>query len=238
MSDGDTVYPYASEIEIEDALGVNAKDVSVKIEPVQDLHGYDKPWAGGAGKNKLPMTVAGIKSANTSGTWSGNAYTINGVTFTILTDSDGNVTGIKVNGTASADSIFKLAIMPIKADTSYVMNGCPQTGSQSTYVLYVDGKPTSYFDYGNGVTWSSVGSDTSYDIRIFVANGYNSNNLTFLPMIRLSTVSDATFEPYENICPISGFTETGVVVEGKNLYNPTTLVSGYYIDKNFAISIS
>jgi hypothetical protein len=76
------------------------------IDAVQDLHGYDHPWLGGAGKNKLPMTVEGIKVLNTNGNWSGNVYTYNGGTFTILTDNDGNVTGIKINGTFSSQPLI------------------------------------------------------------------------------------------------------------------------------------
>ena len=37
-----------------------------------------------------------------------------------------------------------------------------------------------------------------------VKNGVTLENIMFEPMIRLSTETDATFEPYANICPISG----------------------------------
>lgn len=39
-------------ISISDASGLNAKACSVDLLPIQDLHGYDSPWVGGAGKNK------------------------------------------------------------------------------------------------------------------------------------------------------------------------------------------
>ena len=39
----------------DDAISI--QDLVVDINPVQDLHGYDKPWAGGNGKNKLPNTA-------------------------------------------------------------------------------------------------------------------------------------------------------------------------------------
>ena len=39
--------------------------LQVALEPIQPLHGYDKPWVGGGGKNKLPLTVDGIKALNT-----------------------------------------------------------------------------------------------------------------------------------------------------------------------------
>ena len=53
-------------ITVNDAAPVNAVDVSVDIEPVQDLHGYDHPWVGGAGKNILPLTISRIKELNTA----------------------------------------------------------------------------------------------------------------------------------------------------------------------------
>ena len=55
---GDAVeYPYADVITIEDAIPANLADCTVKIEPVQDLHGYDKPWVGGANTNKLDTST-------------------------------------------------------------------------------------------------------------------------------------------------------------------------------------
>ena len=49
-----TVYPYADVIIIPDAVPANLADCSVKIEPVQDLHGQSAPYVGGAGRQKLP----------------------------------------------------------------------------------------------------------------------------------------------------------------------------------------
>ena len=39
-----------------------------------------------------------------------------------------------------------------------------------------------------------------------------SGTITFKPMIRLSTVADDTFQPYSNICPITGHTGLNVYV--------------------------
>ena len=37
----------------QNALAVPAASLEATIEPIQPLHGYDHPWAGGAGKNKF-----------------------------------------------------------------------------------------------------------------------------------------------------------------------------------------
>ena len=48
-----------------------------EINPTQDLHGYDKPWAGGAGKNKLDISsVTTSTSANWGVTISNDELTI------------------------------------------------------------------------------------------------------------------------------------------------------------------
>lgn len=64
-----TTYPYADVITIKDAVPANLAACSVKIEPVQDLHGYDKPWVGGAGKNKLPPIEPTSDGYASSGTF-------------------------------------------------------------------------------------------------------------------------------------------------------------------------
>ncbi len=192
------------------------------IQGNQDLHGQMHPWVGGAGKNKLPMTVSGIKSVNTSGTWSGNSYTLNGVTFTILVDNADNVIGIRANGTASGgNSSLKLGSYMVTSDAS-IMNGCPSGGISSTYRMYIEttssGTPNWVNDYGDGVT--ITGRDTgTFPVYALVVNGASVNNIVFYPMIRLSTESDPTFAPYSNICPITAYTEGEIGVRGKNLFD-------------------
>lgn len=216
-----TTYPYADVITIEDAVPANLADCSVKIEPVQDLHGYYKPWVGGAGKNKLPMTVDGIKAANSGATWTGNSTTINGVAFTILTDNDGNVTGINVNGTAVQDTEFY-----VFRDTSnscpfngMLLNGCIN-GSDATYDLRVSDQTTTSTKQttGDGEI-INVTATGQWRCSIMIRSGYVASNQMFYPMIRLATETDATFAPYTNICPISGHTEASVQRDGKNLFD-------------------
>lgn len=188
----------------------------VNVEAVQDLHGYDNPWVGGAGKNKLPMTVDGIKAFNISGTWSGNAYTINGVTFTILTDNGGNVTGINANGTASVETLFIVGMIEEKPSVDAYLNGCPNGGSVTTYRLTANRAGS---DTGNGfVIYPS--SDWNKYVSIYIFNSFTVNNLIFKPMVRIS--GDPTFEPYSNICPIEGWDSGEISVVGKNWLPPTT----------------
>ena len=192
--------------------------LQVALEPIQDLHGYANPWVGGAGKNLLPMTVESIKAANSTRTWTGNSTTISDVTFTIDTDSDGNVIGISTSGTASALIMFQVTGDIISSTfDGKVLNGCPASGSASTYrLLCLETGTAKATDTGSGATISGISANNSIQIRI--NSGTNMSGKVFYPMIRNSSES-ATFSPYTNICPISGRTGTGVDSHGRNWWD-------------------
>lgn len=223
------------------AENIPVKDLQVAIEPVQDLHGYDKPWVGGAGKNKLPMTVEGIKATNTVGSWSGNVYTVSDVTFTVGTDSAGNVVSITANGTPSANASCFLTNGYLTASgyDGMLFNGCPSGGSASTYAFRIglgNGVwTTDIKDTGSGGT-ISVGNYTTIRPAVSIFQGYTANNIVFKPMIRESSVSDATYAPYSNICPITGFASAKVTKCGKNLFDLESVTNNYYINVSGVIT--
>lgn len=208
------------------------RKLEVAIEPQQDLHGYDNPWVGGSGKNKLPMTVDGIKALNTTGTWSGNSYTQTGVTFTIQTDADGNVIGIKANGNATADIVFMCGNYILKAGSSIKYSGSANGSSNTFWVVYHGYRKAPD---GDGIAdRTSASTDWDGNLEIHISNGVSLSNQMFYPMIRLATVSDETFAPYSNICPISGWDEVNVGVVGKNFLNTsgTDTNNGYVYGKS------
>ncbi len=156
-------------------------------------------------KNLLPISLNYLKSINTHGTWNGNAYTVDGVTYTVNTDSHGNIANITTSGTASTNSAMNI----YGTDASYgennfsgmILNGCPSGGGTAStdyrIVAFVgnsqDGTSHSTInDTGDGVTLTNA----SY-LRIYlrVPNGYSSS-LVFKPMIRLASDTDNTYQPY------------------------------------------
>lgn len=197
-----------------------SKSTLIDLEPIQDLHGFTKPWVGGAGKNKLPLVISTIKTVNTAGTWNDNVFTHNnGGKFTILTDNDNNVVGIKLSDTFSAESNLTLTTT---GDLGF--NGNILTGGQTNEVsifAYDDTLGQSAMDSsGVGVTIP----DTFHNYRIVIRSKQKqySTQITCLPMIRLSSVTDSTFEPYTNIASISGRSSVDIDGCGKNLL-PLTL---------------
>ena len=196
----------------------------IDLDLVQDLHGYDKPWVGGSGKNKFPLSVADIKSANTNGTWSGNVYTFNGVTYTLETDSDGNLVDIIVNGkatpgtsdlylSASGSTRKTLNNFGLVIGSSYIL-----TGGGTSAVLMYNGQAYNIENTSASPTTFTVDSAIFFPaIRVTFNN--TANNEVIRPMTRLSTETDATFEPYTNICGITGHSSVEVGVYGKNLFD-------------------
>ena len=176
------------------------KSCVADINPVQDLHGYDAPWPAGGGKNKLPLTY--------------QTRTINEVTFTV--HDDGTVTA---NGTATATIAYELSSYTVTADTSIIYNGI-SGGGQDTYSInckkdsiwlgdvYSGDSPAKTVNVGNVLTYTIV-----------VRSGATLNNVVFQPMIRFASVSDATYAPYSNICPISGWSEMDLNVSGVNVWD-------------------
>lgn len=183
-----------------------AIDIQADIVAVQP-NDYDSVWVGGAGKNKLPNNL-------TSGSGSGLTWTVN---------ADGS---IKITGTASATEDIEIYNSGNEAQGlqgSFILNGSTG-GSSYTYRIACRIRDTSantnrYVSAPNGdLSVSTSASEVINRVYIPVNSGtaLGTSGKVFYPMLRLSSVSDATFEPYSNICPISGFTEVKVYV------SPTT----------------
>jgi hypothetical protein len=214
----------------EDGLDVNMVDVKCAIEPVQDLHGYDNPCPAGGGKNLLPITLSILKANNTFGTWADNVYTYNNVTFTVSVNAEGYVTKIVVNGTASSSAPFVLTETVTHNEwIGKIVNGAPEgSGYSNSYISIwnkTDNTDGGVYDMGSGMTIPDTLEDKLFRIYISVSSGKTNSNRVFYPMLRLSTITDATFAPYSNVCPITGWTGANVTRTGKNLL-PNNCTSG------------
>lgn len=211
-------------ITVTDALARPAVDLQSEITATQNLNGYEYPWVGGAGKNLLSMTIDGIKALNTVGTWSGNAYTYKGITYTLQADDGNNITGILVNGTSTGWGILIIGETNLISDTSYVFN----TTNPTPPNMYITLATASWEKSGEKVLTESTMqiefTATATETRLsYIGLDGSANNVLVQPMIMLSTESDATFTPYSNICPISGRTEVNVTRTGKNWYFSKTV---------------
>ena len=190
--------------------------LDVDIEPVQDLHGYDYPWPAGGGKNKLDMKV-----------YNGGSYNVPVGTQFTLTESATQFTKSGNNYTVSTSSTWRYFTVyaPVKANSSYylgyVLSATGATCGYSMYLLDEDYKVlTIYNNTDNPGTRNWVittTNDTAYVCIVFTNRGTAVNTLTISePQLVLSS-SATPYEPYENICPISGHDSAQLFRTGKNL---------------------
>ena len=174
------------------------KSLTASIVPVQDLHGYDSPWAGGAGKNKLNLstrasaTIQGItsevKADNTvvaSGTSTGNGDIICPVE-TPFTMANGETYTISLSGTDIRDRILTIFI-----GTSYINIGSINSGEHK-------------------FTFTFTRDVLCNQVMFRASNGATVNINAKLQIEKGSTAT--SYAPYSNICPISGWTEEVITV--------------------------
>jgi hypothetical protein len=110
---------------------------------------------------------------------------------------------ITLNGTVSLTDFVNIAnstrLQLPKGE--YILSGCPQGGSESTYymttMIKTNGEYIEYIDTGEGVKFT-IDSENSifYVCRINIIGGQVYDNLTFYPMIRKASITDNTYEPY------------------------------------------
>ena len=148
-------------------------------------------------KNVLPMTLAGIKSLNTLGTWSGNAYTYRNTTITVLTDNDDNVIGFNIDGTVGSGGVTFYIInnVAIPYNGTYKFTTTNGLGNGVAVLDYVFSDTSQHTEvYTQNIT-KEISSNLT-DLHIYLWGGRTFDNIIMQPMMMLSTESDATFAPY------------------------------------------
>ena len=144
-------------------------------------------------KNLAPVTYDSIKTAlaTSSIVLNGNNQAVkNGITLTVVSDSKGNVAKCNVNGTASADTYFRL----------WVTSALNSFGSDPlNSILY----PTKgNYTISSGTDSEDVAfvyqpniSDEYSGCYIRIDNG-KTVNVDVYPMLRYASIADDTYAPY------------------------------------------
>ena len=139
------------ESEFEDAP---LKSCIVRVEPVQDLHGYDHPWPAGGGKNLIENSVYVIPDTSSAEKiWTGN---LNG-TYTISIDKRG-ITSVAV---------------PSQAAGRCTVDGVAHYLGYNTGYITVSGNLTDISIYGSSAYARMVGT-----LRIQLESGSTATTWT------------------------------------------------------------
>ena len=145
----------------------------------------------GGAKNRLPFNdLAVIKAKNTGGTWVDNAYTWNGITFTINSDFSITAEGTATGGNAvlilSQTGGFSIE------EGSWILSGCPEGGSGTTYNITIAGTAS---DTGNTAEFTAASAKL---VRLYVISGTTADGLIFKPMVCSKAAWDISqaYQPY------------------------------------------
>lgn len=191
-------------------------------ENVRPISGWTGCKVGRAGKNLLPVDADVIKSFNTSGTWSGNQYTYDGIVFELLVDSDNRVTGISATGEYSSTRELSIPLNTIWNGNLYFTSGI--TSTQSGINSYVwnrtlgqrvkdwDGNSSGASNDGT-LLKISVPETGNIQLRCRVFANTIASGKIFRPMV--CSDADPTFEPYQGeVYDITFPSEAGTVYGG------------------------
>lgn len=135
----------------------------------------------------VAVTVCGKNLLKVTATTS----TVNGVTFTA--NSDGSIT---VNGTATAQAGFSISRERI-TNGKYILNGSTSHVKVFT-ALYTDAD-TQYINSVDGMDAEFTVDDTVKSMAIVaqIAANVTVSGETVEPMVRLASIADNTYEPYD-----------------------------------------
>ena len=177
-----------------------------------------------------------------------------------------NYINVTKSGSTSKTVFILLTTFDFTNDTgTYILSGCPSSGSQDTWQLYLK-DVTSNFDVsprdeGNGAS-VTITKGHQYSLYIRLNSDKTFSDLKFFPMLRVSTNTDDTYEPfcqdnmyilnnnvYEKFIPQNEIYSTdeqviGKWIDGKPLYRKvikTTMAetssSGTYVNKDVSIGL-
>lgn len=175
---------------VPDSTIPNLLGVSVAVEPVQDLHGFDHPWPGGGGANILDLE-AYVKSRT-------NDYSVDSAGW-ITINSLGNA-GLYANHWFVGELANRSVILLVDSTRTTATNVQIRVYNGTTAVANVTYKDENrQFDYIS-FNWGQTGSAT---VKVAVVNA--------------PTISSWT--PYSNICPIYGWDAVEVGRTGVNMWD-------------------
>lgn len=178
-----------AEASFSDGAEASLVECEIGIVPTQDLHGYSKPWAGGAGKNKCFNALGNVQSES--------AYLYpqgDGLTITINNSTRTAYAKVAQN----TDIVFSCEENPQRY-IAYGLDAYPDV-NVLCHSLAVTQLATNQYKFNSG----------AYEYIAF----YYCNDVQNIPddvMIEQNTQA-TTYEPYSNICPISGHSSVTVTV--------------------------
>ncbi len=169
------------------ANNIPPKSVEVTMLPIQNLNGYDNPWPGGGGVNKIDFS----------------ACTAGGEAYGLYSQMDGEL--IEVSGTCSSGGTKTWTIATVNND----QRALAATLSFAGFVTSAT-TPVGWPGQVSAVTYDS----NSGKINVTVTNLVTNLDYIFhIGIVAYSGATPTAWSPYSNICNITGRTGANVYLE-------------------------
>ena len=201
-------------VTVTDALNEPAESLVVTFNPKQDLNGYDKPWAGGAGVNKFGDYTVINSYMNSSG---------------VLQPSPSDRTYI-IKALPSTQYAYKFVRIP-KAGASvnddyqigeYYGDNRPEVGDVGTRIEaagYANNIGTGTFTTSASAKWIAI--------KLANIEKTDSEATASTAQVEIGSSVSTSWTPYSNICPISGHTEVVTEINSGNFWDEEWELGSY-----------
>ena len=188
---------------------IPVQSLKVQLDPIQDLHGYDKPWSAGAGKNKYNPANYIVGTTSHYNKSVGEVLSQGGgasrATSTgenpIIVDVKTDWAGVTyISDTIKSGQEYCLSFSP----TATTSANCRMS------IYYINDNYEVLYRHANYTTPQNILTllTPTEDCRVAVFVGSTTAQAVTVNNLQLELGSSATaYAPYENICPISGHTE-------------------------------
>ena len=226
-----TTWGYWEQSAAKSAVDTLSSEIQTLTNQVKDMNNVY------GSKNLLPFNLVDIVAKNTNGTWSGNKYTVSGVTYTF--NADGTIT---INGTRTTSGGVTLSEFSLEAGKKYkysIGNPFNLSNTAGSNIQGYDG--TTWVAVGNifgtetEAEFESNSAYSKYRVNINSNNGVTFSNLTIKPMIRLASIEDDTYQPYaktnqqltQDTTALLDNTEVNGAVNMLNFSHASEVIKGY-----------
>lgn len=196
---GATTTYTGSSVQFDGITGASITSLSTTITPTQDLHGYDKPWAPGAGANLINPALYRWQEKTSS----------NGLTWTVQPDGS-----ILAHGTASGTGgetiIVEGSLVLPNGTYHYPADTADAQGVTVTY------RKMNKTTHSTSALQSPFTVDDAFNNQYLIYVGVycaraGEYDTTIYPMIQEGSAI-TSWSPYSNICHITGRTGLSVYV--------------------------
>lgn len=170
--------------------------MSVALTPIQNLHGYDSPWAPGAGKNKGELSADSLFSQQRAT----QQYENNGVVIT----ATGNYARSGFEFDVVQGQTYTVSYKALGNGSLNTIYDSMSSSWGPVHTTVLTGVETTY-------TYTFTADSNKYYFGVYVTDDTTTDGSITIKDFQLEVSPSATtFAPYSNICPITGRASTSV----------------------------